>query len=305
MAATFKITASLTGQTTVLKGTATAPLKHKINEPDIYHIETIAAGHLPLKQDLDAEEMTVGQVFNYEAKLTTDSTKPTAPVLRAFSFKIIDNQTQRSIPNLRFSIANQTTRRLIPVRVRGTEARANLRIGETYLVEARANGYEPVTLRLETGEMAKRNEYLTNLTLNPLKKSTAARNKAVVNEKIFDNIKAGQSLSIEDNVYFDQSSYILRPEAHGQLNRLAAIMARNTAIKIEIVGHTDNVGDPRLNQILSEQRAKVIANYLINQGVSEANISHRGEGQTKPLAPNDTEENRQRNRRVQFLVMSI
>ena len=116
------------------------------------------------------------------------------------------------------------------------------------------------------------------------------------------NIKAGQSLTIEDNVYFDQSSYILRPEAYEQLNRLATIMIKNTSIKIEIVGHTDNIGAPRLNQTLSEQRAKVIANYLVNQGVSENSIAHRGEGQSKPIAPNDTEDNRQRNRRVQFLI---
>jgi outer membrane protein OmpA-like peptidoglycan-associated protein len=140
------------------------------------------------------------------------------------------------------------------------------------------------------------------VALIPVKKIVAPRGKPVVNDKIFDNIKAGQSLTIEDNVYFDQSSYILRSEAHNQLNRLATIMAKNPAIHIEIVGHTDNIGDPRLNQILSEQRSKVIANYLANQGVNEANITHRGEGQTKPIAPNDSEENRQRNRRVQFLV---
>jgi len=79
-------------------------------------------------------------------------------------------------------------------------------------------------------------------------------------------------------------------------------MTKNADIKIEIVGHTDNIGDPRLNQTLSEQRAKVIANYLVNQGATEANIAHRGEGQNKPIAPNDSEENRQRNRRVQFLI---
>ena len=156
-------------------------------------------------------------------------------------------------------------------------------------------------MRIDAGDWAKRGEYLTNISLISHKKA-AAKGKPVVNEKIFDNIKAGQTLTIEDNVYFDQSSYILRPEAYGQLNRLAVIMAKNADIKIEIVGHTDNTGDPRLNQTLSEQRAKVIANYLVNQGATEANIAHRGEGQSKPIAPNDSEENRQRNRRVQFLI---
>lgn len=303
VAATFKITASLTEQTTELRGTASlTPVKYKVGEPDIYHIETIAAGYLPIKYDLDAEEMTVGKVFNYEAKLTADPTKPAVPLTKAFSFKILDANTNRSIPHLRFKVSNQVSQKVIAVRLRYSDARANLQIGQTYIVEAEANGYEPQTLRLETEELAKRGEFLTNISLIPRKKNTIARGKAVVNEKIFDNIKAGQSLTIEDNVYFDQSSYILRSEAHGQLNRLAAIMTKSPEIHIEIVGHTDNIGDPRLNQTLSEQRAKVIANYLANQGVNEANITHRGEGQTKPIAPNDTEENRQRNRRVQFLV---
>ena len=303
IAATFKITASLTEQTTELRGTAApTPLKYKIKEPDIYHIEAIAAGYVPYKQDLDAEEMSVGQIFNYEAKLTPGPSKTAAPLTKAFSFKILDANTSRSIPNLRFKIFDQINQKPIAVRLRYADARANLQIGQTYVVEAEANGYEPLTLRMDTEELAKKGEFLTNILLIPRKKSTVARGKAVVNERIFDNIKAGQSLSIEDNVYFDQSSYILRPEAHGQLNRLAEIMNGNSVIKIEIVGHTDNVGDSRLNQVLSEQRAKVIANYLANQGVLEANITHRGEGQTKPLAPNDTEENRRRNRRVQFLV---
>lgn len=109
-------------------------------------------------------------------------------------------------------------------------------------------------------------------------------------------------MSIEDNIYFDQSSYILRTEAYGQLLRLAAVMTKNPDINIEIVGHTDNVGDARLNKILSEQRAKVIANFLGNEGISESRLIYRGEGGTKPIAPNDTDENRRRNRRVQFLI---
>jgi outer membrane protein OmpA-like peptidoglycan-associated protein len=301
--ATFKITASQTEQTTEVKGTAASTLKHKITEPDIYHIETVASGYEPLKQDLDAEEMSVGQVFNFEAKLTANPAKAAAPpTSHLFTFKIFDAQTRKAIPSLRFKISNQDTRKAIPIKIKSTDVNVDLQFGQTYVIEADAVGYESTSLRVETSEWAKRGEYLTNISLVPVKKAPTARAKPVVNEKIFDNIKAGQSLTIEDNVYFDQSSYILRSEAHGQLNRLAAILLKNPVIKIEIVGHTDNIGDPRLNQILSEQRAKVIANYLVNQGVSEANITNRGEGQNRPIAPNDSEDNRQRNRRVQFLI---
>ncbi len=297
--AIFKITASMTEQTTEVKGTASTVAKHKISEPDIYKIEIHATGYQTLSHNLDAEEMKVGQVFAYEAKLTP---KTTAPPSHVFSFKVLDAQSRKITSNLRFRLTNITTQKAIPIKIKGSEVTTDLLLSQAYLVEADANGYETYSMRIDAGEWAKRGEYLTNIFLLPTKKAIVSKPKPVVNEKIFDNIKAGQSLTIEDNVYFDQSSYILRPEAYEQLNRLATIMIKNTSIKIEIVGHTDNIGAPRLNQTLSEQRAKVIANYLVNQGVSENSIAHRGEGQSKPIAPNDTEDNRQRNRRVQFLI---
>lgn len=299
--AIFKITASLTEQTTEVRGTASTIAKHKIKEPDIYKIEVVANGYKSVTHDLDAEEMKVGQVFSYEAKLTPNAAKPAASPSHVFTFKVLDAQSRRSVPNLRFRVTSIATQKAIPTKVRYADVTTQLSLDQAYLVEAEANGYEMYSMRIDAGDWAKRGEYLTNISLISHKKA-AAKAKPVVNEKIFDNIKAGQTLTIEDNVYFDQSSYILRPEAYGQLNRLAVIMAKNADIKIEIVGHTDNIGDPRLNQTLSEQRAKVIANYLVNQGAAEANITHRGEGQSKPIAPNDSEENRQRNRRVQFLI---
>jgi len=304
IAATFKITAGLTEQTTEIKSTASpTPVKFKISEPDIYHIETVVVGYTSLQHNVDAEEIAVGQVFNYQAKLTAEVPKEVVVTNRKFNFKVFDAQTQKAIPNLHVKIKNTITQRPLAPKISSGLIQADLQIDQNYLIEVEASGYETASMQMETAAWAKRGEFLTNISLVPLKKNIAvAKPKPVVNEKIFDNIKAGQSVSIEDNVYFDQSSYILRPEAHGQLNRLAAIMLRTPDIKIEIVGHTDNVGDQRLNQILSEHRAKVIANYLRNQGVNEVHIAHRGEGSNKPLAPNDSEENRQRNRRVQFLI---
>ena len=312
IAATFKIKASLTGQLTYLKGSV-LPVKRKIVEPDIYRVETVAAGYLPLKGEIDAEEIGVGQVFNYEAKLMpTSATSATAPrpatkaagiaPIQTFTFSPIDAQNQEPIAKARLKITNQDTKRAIPSKPTGTDLQARLKIDQIYLIEAEAKGYEKTTMTLEMAEWAERGEFLTNIALKPLKPASGTITRSAINEKLFDNIKAGQSLSIEDNVYFDQSSYILRTEAYGQLLRLATVMAKNPDIQIEIVGHTDNIGDPRLNQILSEQRAKVIANFLAAEGIKEARIVYRGEGGSKPLAPNDTEVNRKRNRRVQFLV---
>ncbi|MFN4144320.1 MAG: OmpA family protein [Runella sp.] len=301
--ALFKITASLTAQTTELKSSPNSPAKYKISEPDIYHIEAIAPGYAPHKGDLDAEEIKAGQMFDYVAKLTVATTKPIEVAPKQFFFKVLDYQTKRSISNVQFKLFSYPDKQLIPSKVYDSGVQVSLAINQTYIAEVEANGYEKLTTKIDAAAMAKRGEFLGNFLLVPIKKTPSeAKTKPIVNEKIFDNIKAGQSVSIEDNIYFDQSSYLLRPESHGQLNRLATILRNNPSIKIEIIGHTDNVGDPKLNQILSEQRSKVISNYLINKGVEENRIEHRGAGQNQPLVSNDTEENRQRNRRVQFII---
>jgi len=107
-----------------------------------------------------------------------------------------------------------------------------------------------------------------------------------------------------DKVYFEQSSYLLRPESSPQLDQLTSQMRNRPTMQIEIAGHTDNVGDPRLNRALSENRARVIANYLIGKGIAADRIRSRGYGSTQPVAPNDTEENKRRNRRVEVRVIA-
>lgn len=302
ISAKFRITANSTHQTSEITALASAmPIKFKITEPDIYQIETIAAGYSSQKSIIDAEEMRMGQVFSLQAKLKAG--RAAAPnIVKLFTLKYFDSQTQRPLVRLKVKVFEESTRRAIPAKFYKGVLEVKLALSKTYVIEAYHPNYEENTLRIETSVWAQRGEFLANLYLLSLKHTTTSAAKSVINERIFDNIKTGQSVTIEDNVYFDQSSYILRPESHGQLTRLANIMLQNPAIQIEIVGHTDNVGDSRLNQTLSEQRAKVIASFLTNLQVPENRIKHRGEGASKPLAPNDSEENRQRNRRVQFLV---
>ncbi|MGA0557313.1 OmpA family protein [Larkinella sp. VNQ87] len=115
-------------------------------------------------------------------------------------------------------------------------------------------------------------------------------------------LTAGKTVTL-DNVYFDQSSYLLRPESHAQLNQLVALLKSRPELKIEISGHTDNVGDPRLNLALSENRARVIKSYLIANGIAENRLRSLGYGQKRPIAANDTEENKRKNRRVEVRVL--
>jgi outer membrane protein OmpA-like peptidoglycan-associated protein len=104
------------------------------------------------------------------------------------------------------------------------------------------------------------------------------------------------------NVQFEQSSYVLLPESSAELDNVVQAMATNPQWHIDVAGHTDNVGDPRLNLALSENRAKVVANYLIRHGIADDRITTKGYGGTRPIGDNSTETERSKNRRVEVTI---
>ncbi|GAB4033019.1 PA14 domain-containing protein [Spirosoma jeollabukense] len=104
------------------------------------------------------------------------------------------------------------------------------------------------------------------------------------------------------SVQFEQSSYILLPESSAELDQLVAILKKNPRWTIDIVGHTDNIGDPRLNLALSENRAKVVSSYLTRRGIADERVTSKGYGGTRPIADNAIENERSKNRRVEITI---
>jgi outer membrane protein OmpA-like peptidoglycan-associated protein len=117
----------------------------------------------------------------------------------------------------------------------------------------------------------------------------------------FTELAVGKVMML-DNVFFDQGSYELREESKPQLEKLLTALKSNPKLKIEVIGHTSNEGDPRINLGLSKFRAKVIANYLFNKGITEDRISSTGFGSEKPLAKDGSEDELKKNRRVEVVV---
>jgi outer membrane protein OmpA-like peptidoglycan-associated protein/polyisoprenoid-binding protein YceI len=103
-------------------------------------------------------------------------------------------------------------------------------------------------------------------------------------------------------IYFKTGSADLDRESEPLLNSGADIARRCPSVKIDVEGHTDNVGAKSFNQRLSELRAKAVVAYLTRKGVSAARIQSAGYGDTRPVAANDTEANRAKNRRIEFKV---
>ena len=90
-----------------------------------------------------------------------------------------------------------------------------------------------------------------------------------------------------------------------ELNKLYDLLNSNPKISIEISGHTDNTGNPQKNKTLSENRAKSVYNFLVQKGINPARLKFAGYGDTKPVAPNTTEEGKQLNRRVEVKILNM
>ena len=106
-----------------------------------------------------------------------------------------------------------------------------------------------------------------------------------------------------DNVHFDFGKATLRTESFAELNELVDFLIARLEDKIEIAGHTDNVGKDADNLRLSQARADAIRAYLIKKGISSARIIAKGYGATRPIADNESEEGRQLNRRTEVWIL--
>lgn len=115
-------------------------------------------------------------------------------------------------------------------------------------------------------------------------------------------IKVGHSEVLE-NIFFATGEYALLDESTTELNKLYEFLHANPRVRAEISGHTDNTGNERSNQVLSEKRAEVVRDYLIDLGISASRIEARGYGQHTPIASNQTEEGRRLNRRTEFRII--
>lgn len=102
-----------------------------------------------------------------------------------------------------------------------------------------------------------------------------------------------------EGVTFDTGKATLRPESHAQLDRVVEYLTYKKSARVEISGHTDNVGSAKKNKTLSEDRAQACREYLISRGIDGDRIVARGYGDEKPVASNDSEAGRQLNRRIE------
>lgn len=115
-------------------------------------------------------------------------------------------------------------------------------------------------------------------------------------------LEVGKVVRLKD-IFFDSDKADLLPRSYVELDKLVIILKENPKLEIEIIGHTDNVGDSNYNLTLSRRRAAMVMDYLTRNGIVNSRLRANGFGDKQPIKPNDSEETRQLNRRVEFRIL--
>jgi outer membrane protein OmpA-like peptidoglycan-associated protein/tetratricopeptide (TPR) repeat protein len=134
-------------------------------------------------------------------------------------------------------------------------------------------------------------------------KESADINKPFFIDVPLQPIDTGSVVELK-NVFFETAKYDLKPESKAELQKLVNFLTTNPRLKIQLSGHTDDVGDDKSNMILSNNRAKSVYDYLITNGISKDRLTYKGYGETRPKLPNINDENRAINRRTEFKVIA-
>ncbi|MVM32979.1 OmpA family protein [Spirosoma sp. HMF4905] len=299
-------------------------LERTFSAPDELTIEVNAEGYISAKGKRIIELSPLGNHYEFDAVLDR-----TAIGLTVWA---VDRQTDKIIPGVRFTISGKatgaTSLTLTPDSTTGL-SKVVLPNKGVYVLSSTAKGYADFvqSIRLDSVQ----NEARFILAAKPLPaekkpstkpviENTAPPEKVVVKPPVtppitttaaaaevvavkpFGPIEKGKPVQLK-NLYFDQSSPVLRAESYPELDQLYSMLLENPALQIEIVGHTDNQGDFDLNVKLSRDRCQSVIDYLVTKGIAKSRLKAVGRGPIDSVAPNNSEENRKKNRRVEFVII--
>jgi outer membrane protein OmpA-like peptidoglycan-associated protein/Tol biopolymer transport system component len=197
--------------------------------------------------------------------------------------KVFDKKTGQGLPSA-VELTNLSTRE-ISSKVQ-TDEKGNylitLPVGRDYAFYVNRKGYLFFSENFSLQQKSPDSTYHIDIPLQPLEANAAV---------------------ILKNIFFDVNKYEIKPSSQVELDKVVQLLKDNPTIKIKISGHTDNVGKPKDNLTLSNNRAKAVIAYIGARGILPARLSYEGFGATRPLADNKTEEGKARNRRTELIII--
>jgi outer membrane protein OmpA-like peptidoglycan-associated protein/tetratricopeptide (TPR) repeat protein len=198
--------------------------------------------------------------------------------------KVFDKNTNKGLPSTVELIDLASKRSISRVQTDETgNYLVTLPVGKDYAFNVNRRGYLFYSDNFSLKDKSPDSTYDKNIPLQPIE----------VNASI-----------VLKNIFFDFSKYDLKPESQVELDKVVQLMQDNPTVKIQIEGHTDNVGTSADNMKLSENRAKSVVNYLVSKNISITRLTAKGFGATKPIADNKTEEGKAQNRRTELKVVA-
>ena len=198
-----------------------------------------------------------------------------------YQFQLLDKETKAILKDPKVKVMDAETKQLLEVKVEKDIATVTVEIGKAYKFAANALGYAFFSrgFKPDTADVFK--DRLKKVPLAILKKDAVVQ--------------------LQD-ITFETGKAELKPDSNEELDRLVSLLEGNQTIKVEISAHTDDVGNDDSNLKLSEKRAKTVVDYLTGKGIKADRMTAKGYGETQPLVANDTDENKAKNRRVQFKI---
>lgn len=203
---------------------------------------------------------------------------------------------------LAIQVIDGTTKKLVNATVYMTEKNKSARITPKNVSEGNYSQEFKNTTAKEYRIMVEKEGFMFKDVVVTIPAMTASTQK--IEQKItLEKPRVGQKIVLR-NVYFDFNRATLTAESLSELQKVVNLMKNNPTLKVEIAGHTDNVGSATYNQVLSQRRAQAVVNYLVDRGIARTRLRAMGYGESRPLASNDDEkEGRELNRRTEFEII--
>ncbi|MDB5228658.1 MAG: oprF 5 [Bacteroidota bacterium] len=250
----------------------------------------------PINTENDDNSLTVS--YDGKSAFISSDRENGSGGLDIYSFELPENVQPQKITYIKATVKDAKTKQLLSANysVIDLELKKEVYSGVTvngnffvsiqsdknYALQVQKEKYLFYSQNINLKETPKVKPYELEILLEPI----AVNNKIVLNNVFFD---------------FDQSE--LKTVSFIELDKVVDLLQKNPAIKIEISGHTDNKGDTKYNQVLSQKRAESVVSYLVQKGIDKMRLTAKGYGETQPVAPNDTEENKAKNRRTEMKVL--